>query len=373
MAKLEQKEVIKVLSKIALMNVKDQITLPKIFLSNVDINVNLQIIEDNNDTCTVKRKEYIYFDWNVIKYMKTSDFRGPELYNKVKQLKDLYNFPYSEAHILDLYTSYSIENIENIANDLNFLMDISQNRILAAVTMYSTNMCLVKDAHKFFIETVDIKSKEKKETLEFKLPEFVPVKIDIPKLESNDPFYKILVENKGILDSNVMQNFLSNCWNLQDDPNFYKVIREKINQIKEKIESDNTVLSKEELLFKQILPFLEFLTNSNPEENIENFETLVLNSFCVCQGKDIHTMNIGEKLSIAYSILDFHKNYRDKINKKNNPSNLRRDIKHLCFAFTAKYYVTEDKSNLKKVLFLKEAFKLDVKVFKIDDFLNEIV
>jgi len=60
--------------------------------------------------------------------------------------------------------------------------------------------------------------------------------------------------------------------------------------------------------------------------------------------------------------LDFNQNFRDKIKKKNKPSNMLRDIK---------YYITEDDMTYKKSKFVCEALHLKVKILKMNEFINK--
>lgn len=53
----------------------------------------------------------IYLDWNIISYLKNEEYH--ELRNYITQVKDYFIFPYSRAHIQDLYQSKSPTNIIN--------------------------------------------------------------------------------------------------------------------------------------------------------------------------------------------------------------------------------------------------------------------
>ena len=66
-------------------------------------------------------------------------------------------------------------------------------------------------------------------------------------------------------------------------------------------------------------------------------------------------------------LLDFSPLFRDKINNKNRPSNMHRDLKNFFFASDAKYYVTEDDATYKKSKFVAGLLGLPVRVVKMDE------
>lgn len=70
----------------------------------------------------------IYLDWNIISYLKNEEYH--ELRNYITQVKDYFIFPYSRAHIQDLYQSKSPTNIIKYEQDLDTLTWICQTHLI---------------------------------------------------------------------------------------------------------------------------------------------------------------------------------------------------------------------------------------------------
>lgn len=70
----------------------------------------------------------IYLDWNIISYLKNEKYNDLRAY--ITQINEFFIFPYSRAHIQDLYQSKSPTNIVKYEQDLNTLTDICQTHLL---------------------------------------------------------------------------------------------------------------------------------------------------------------------------------------------------------------------------------------------------
>jgi len=70
----------------------------------------------------------IYLDWNIISYLKEEEYADLRKY--IAQVKDFFVFPYSRAHIQDLYQSKSPTNVVKFEQDLDTLTDICQTHLL---------------------------------------------------------------------------------------------------------------------------------------------------------------------------------------------------------------------------------------------------
>lgn len=70
----------------------------------------------------------IYLDWNIISYLKKEEYE--DLRNYLAQVNDFFVFPFSRAHIQDLYQSKSPNNTEKFEHDLDTLTDICQAHLL---------------------------------------------------------------------------------------------------------------------------------------------------------------------------------------------------------------------------------------------------
>ena len=70
----------------------------------------------------------IYLDWNIISYLKNEEYR--DLRNYIMQVKEFFIFPFSRAHIQDLYQSKSPTNVVKYEQDLDTLTKICQTHLL---------------------------------------------------------------------------------------------------------------------------------------------------------------------------------------------------------------------------------------------------
>lgn len=70
----------------------------------------------------------IYLDWNIISYLKKEEYK--DLRNYLAQVNDFFVFPFSRAHIQDLYQSKFPNNTEKFEHDLDTLTDICQAHLL---------------------------------------------------------------------------------------------------------------------------------------------------------------------------------------------------------------------------------------------------
>ncbi len=311
--------------------------------------------------------DYVYLDWNVIQYMKHSTvefaINGPDFFNLVKVLSKKYRFPFSVGHLRDLAVSFHPNNQENIDTDLKYLNTISQGYALDFIP--EDEILLIKDVDIYNSFKVIIS--EHQEEPEFKI-NGESYSVDMHAV-SKDHLFKPFLENSGgILNSDVMSQFINNLWLCRDDSDFYKKFRQQVSEVNSKFECGNTVLSKESDYYKRLIPLLEFLSAENPEGYIGNFED-VIKSFCSINGRCFYKMTVADKIQITYMILDFHPKFRDKMTKKNRPSNVERDCNNFYFASQAKYFVTEDSSTFKKASFVRKALSLRVKVTSMSDFM----
>lgn len=312
---------------------------------------------------------YVYLDWNVIQYMKyetkTDVIDGKAFYDLVKKLSNKYQFPFSEGHLRDLAISSASADV--ISQDLKFLSEVSNGFVLSI----DQDETLIPKKHHVDITTFfnQIANEENNEP-SFNIAFASPYQIDMHNLPKDDLLKPFLESNNGIFDPTVMQNFLVNMWRLRDDPDYYKSFRNSVAKLKERFNKTNTILDKGSEYYKKIIPFLEFFTMNDENVLKLNFDK-TLRAFLAINERNINNMKIGEKIEIAYMLLDFHPLFKDKVNKKNRPSNISRDLKNFFFASQAKYYVTEDKATFKKASFVSEVLSLNVKVLKMEAFRNK--
>lgn len=314
--------------------------------------------------------KYVYLDSNIIQYIKNSTvsghINGPEFNEVVKSLSRKYKFPYSEGHLCDLAAKYKPENKTCIDQDLEFIFKLSNGHVLGfdpeenLLVVQKTKSTMLNSFNKLLNKTppvidIDVKGES--------------YSVNTKQMSDKDLFKSTIKSNADILDPAVMKSVLENHWQNIDDPAFYKSFREQVSNLKKKFKETDTILDQDSDYFKKIMPLLNFLAANNFSMYRQNFDD-VINSFLAINGRSSNGMKIGKKIQLVYSILDFNPNFRDKINNKNRPTNMVRDINNLIFASQAEYYVTEDQSTLKKARFVCDALSLNVKVLTMSDFSN---
>jgi hypothetical protein len=70
----------------------------------------------------------IYLDWNIISYLKKEEYI--DLRNYIAEVKKFFVFPYSRAHLQDLYQSKSPTNVVKFEQDIETLTEICQTHLL---------------------------------------------------------------------------------------------------------------------------------------------------------------------------------------------------------------------------------------------------
>lgn len=70
----------------------------------------------------------IYLDWNIISYLKEEEYI--DLRNYITEVKEFFVFPYSRAHLQDLYQSKSPTNTLKYEQDLETLTEICETHLL---------------------------------------------------------------------------------------------------------------------------------------------------------------------------------------------------------------------------------------------------
>lgn len=315
--------------------------------------------------------EYIYLDWNVLQYMKHStiitekSINGPECEKIIKNLLKRYRFPFSEGHLRDLAISSKPENKKNIQEDLNYLKELSNGYVLGIDSNENLVTTNNVDILVFFDKIAN--EVESRPVFEFNDASF---SVDMIKLPQNDLFRPLLESNNGVLDASVMKNFLLGMWNNMDNPDTYKIWRAQVAEIKSKFSATDTIIDQQSDYFKKIIPFLDFLVTDDLQILKNNF-IKAMKAFASINDRNFDSFTQGNKIEQAYWLLDYHPNFRDRINKKNRPSNIDRDVKNLFFASQAKYYITEDNATFKKSSFVSEALTLKVKVLKMGEFCHK--
>ena len=310
--------------------------------------------------------QYIYLDWNVIQYMKhsivTDSVDGVAFSTLIKKLSKKYRFPFSEGHLRDLAISFKPENIALVEDDLKYLSELSAGYALGLDENENIKVINDVDIYKTFEDITEEPNIEPH--IEITGENY---SIDMEKLPKINLLKQLLESNNGVMDVNVMKDFLSQLLAHIDDPEYYKLFRKNVSELKKRFVCTDTVIDKQSDYFKSITPFLYFLVTDDLQVLESNFND-AMRAFGFINGKIFDSFKQGRKIEQAYALLDLHPKFRDKINKKNRPSNISRDIKNLFFASQAKYYITEDQSTYKKASFVCKVLSLDVKILNMSTF-----
>ncbi len=320
--------------------------------------------------------KYIYLDWNVFQHIKHGTIiekkyiNGIEFKEQVEKLSNKYIFPYSEAHLKDLAIG---DKEDYIKEDLAFIEKLSKNHVLGFIEnekiIIQQNYINVAD---FFDEVKKSVKEELNQTLDFNFETNNSYNIAINKMNNDDLLKPFIEQNNGVLDNQVFGNFIVKMYQEIDNPDYYKKFRIQVHQLKKKFdETSNTLLNQESKYYRELIPFLDFIIENDISKMKKDFQKTMIAFLNIDKKRKFENLTVGAKIELAYSLLDYNEYFRDKINKKNRPTNMFRDIKHLHFASDAKYYITEDDTTYKKSKFVAEVLGLNVKVLKMNEFISK--
>lgn len=321
------------------------------------------------------RKEYIYFDWNVVKYAKQPRLGKSDdaLLPIITRLAKRYDIPYSEAHLRDLASGHSEENKHYSDQDLKFLATLTGSKAIVFVREEETGAEWLaiqsRNIEADFSAILQTVSFEEAAKVDFAVDITEGISIELSLLEKDDIFLAALKDNEGKLDASVMRSILTMLWENKNDPEFYKRLRRQAQRVVENIEARPTALINDfPRVYAEVLPFFKYLSMEE-RDDIQKVFPSALSAFAKFSGRDFQKLALGARLELAYDLLDFQPLFAEKISKKNRPSNQLRDMKHLYSASEAKFFVTEDRSSLEKSRFVCQALGMKVKVLDVSEFI----
>lgn|GEM_PF-5538934 len=296
----------------------------------------------------------IYLDLNVFTYMQyPRDFcveKDKSFYTLIQKLKGKYDIPYSQIHIFDLLKS-SKEDL--LKKDLLFMGQISNNRIIGEHK--ETNELILDEfpPEQCYKDTKRIMENDPK-NLSIEFPPF-SFSVDMNKLEADSFYSEFLSANNGEMNSEKLAEFLENQFEeFMDRPQMYKKLRENSQTILNSI--DISKLNAIELKhFTNLRPMLECWMDLDVNNLEKNFIQAV-RQYIKASNKEFDELSKKEQIQCSYHLLALHPIFRDTIKNKtkNMVSNMVNDSSHLYFASTAKYFVSEDNTLVKKVnLFIR--------------------
>lgn len=259
---------------------------------------------------------YFYFDWNVFVVFRdfTSPLAGPLLTSIRKGKKKGFFFPFSEAHIRDLF------------NKSNFIKNEYTQKNFNAIRRLSDGICLAyaKDPGAIQLHRIDVEDVFKSLRKEHDDQSYLPEEL------FGKNFYDEL-RYRYLNDSDKFIQELS-CNGHFEAANIVKCLSTK----------DEDYLSK-------------------------NFIRAV---------KSLHNITKSEEPPRSYMIqngfrfLDFTILFNEKITKKNAPLNVMNDSNHLYAASDSKFFVTEDEALIRKITFFKKCYPIQTTPIKIEQFCN---
>ncbi|MFA0308524.1 hypothetical protein AB4543_21800 [Vibrio splendidus] len=312
-------------------------------------------------------KKYIYLDWNVIQYMKRNivvagKFDAEQFNLFVNSYKNKFSFPISEGHLRDLSATYNEETKKYVEEDLSFIRKMSNGLMLGVSHDESEIRPIPADIQDQFRIILN----EVHEDSTIKVTGGGSHRIDMSKLSKNSLFRPHLEKNGGIMNDDVMEKTLLDMLDNIDNPDSYKQLRSEVSILQDVINDNDVLLSKDSPYFKKIEAVFKVGQINDLAYLRENFDK-IFDSFLAIDGRKRSNLSTGKLIETAYMLLDFTPLFRDRINKKNRPSNMHRDIKNFYFASHAKFYVTEDDATYKKSKFVAKFLGLKVKVVKMDE------
>lgn len=333
----------------------------------------MQVKVDLEDVC---KKKYIYLDWNVVKYIKEPRNQNiilDETFRKiVKETRSKYVYPYSEAHFIDRAHNYKEEYKNYILNDLHFFENISQGYGLA-LKEGTDELNVIKYS---VVEAFENVLHRKRQEIDFSkyMPYMQPMNIDVNCIEENSLFYKAFQDTNGYCDKEIFDEIAKKIvLESFTDINIYKKFRIAFNDKEDDLINRETVNAQYygqiKWHFHKLKEALEL--QGNEERLAERWKEAVTEALSLYfEPKDIQ---ISDLMSVSYCLLDLHSDFSEKLKKyKNTLDNVYRDSKNIWYASQAKYFITEDAATRKKAKFIYKVFDKKVKVWSMQEFVNNI-
>ncbi|MPM04815.1 hypothetical protein SDC9_51096 [bioreactor metagenome] len=283
----------------------------------------------------IMKKDFIYLDWNAIKYLKDNGSRT-EFAIILDVLKLQYLIPYSFAHLCDLQKNMSDSTMRLINSDLAFLKELTSSYMLGKY----------KDDFDIDQKSIDQKFEEVKS---YNLNIFPN-----PMIPSD-----IIDEMKTLGLKNYFQKEENIKWYV---PTFLKALN--------RFECDPVLYNLFREIFTIEAPIKELQFFNKLSENPITSQGLIEVVNCFIKFNNTENLCTSEKLRLAYLLLDFNSKYREKINKKTNFTNMYTDCEHMLNASHAKYYLSQDSSTRIRTRFVYDTYNIGTKVYSIDEFIS---
>jgi hypothetical protein len=283
----------------------------------------------------------IYLDWNIISYLKEEKYI--DLRNYIAEVKELFVFPYSRAHIQDLYQSKSPTNVVKFEQDLDTLTEICQTHLLeyndsidspypyeCTPRQYIERESLTLQAYKSGFDSIIIteliKSMMDATTFESIRNFLFATPLETPIENPNNGF---LIRNLWDTIIFVLDNLSSILKNKKLEVEIYKSMC--------KFEGEKNMQEMQNIDSSDIFDYLNELCISRTNKNLTDTILATL--------EKINGINSYNYFLAEYTTLAFCGYSRDK---KRNILNIMTDALHAYYAMRCDVLVTKDDGMRKK-------------------------
>lgn len=283
----------------------------------------------------------IYLDWNIISYLKEEEYI--DLRDYIAEVKDYFVFPYSRAHLQDLYQSKSPTNTVKYEQDLETLTDICETHLLeynngtdapypyeCTPRQYIEKESLTLQAYKSGFESISftelIKSMMDATTFESIRNYLFATPLEIP---IENPYNGLLIRNIWDTIIFLLDNFSSILRNKKLEVEIYKSMC--------KIEGERSIQEMQNIDSSDIFDYLNELCISRTNKNLTDTILATL--------EKINGINSYNYFLAEYATLAFCGYSRDK---KRNILNIMTDALHAYYAMRCDVLVTKDDGMRKK-------------------------
>lgn len=325
------------------------------------------------DADQIWNKDYIYLDWNVIKYLKEprpdKEKLDRDVYEIVMKLNKKYVFPFSEAHIEDRCNNFKEEYLTLIQDDLQFVSRLSNDYCVAQSEDGEELKAIKYDVISLFNSVMS----REKVTVDCNrlFPDMVPFQVDIQNIELD--YVKDFWGEDSICDHEKLVTVVKTIFSKEISNNeLYKAVRDSkwSSTNIEKKENVNDIYSN--MTQKHFQKMVDCIRTTDESFLAKNWRQAVYEALTL----HYYEGEIDEKnlMQTAYCMLDFSSipKYRDKIKKKNNFTNIYRDSKNVWYASQAKMFVSEDDHTREKAKLIYKAFNKSSVVLSMEEFKNRM-
>lgn len=293
------------------------------------------------------KEKYIYLDWNIFKYLKESDI-DKRFEKAIDWLSYRYKFPFSFAHLCDRQKGMDnqikddLEFVAKISEGFMFGLDEEKNDYEICKQNIFDKYEEVKNSKNIIYPNYSVENEMKKEIIQMGFEEY------FRKYEDPLKLYIVLMASLNRFNS---------------DYELYKLFREFMIQQGERNKKNSG--------------FIGIIVNETfTQQDVKE----LINEYKKYQGGE--GLSICQQMMVTYCLLEFKRKLHDKsgdiriydkINSKNNFSNIYTDSQHMVNAKFADYFVTNDERMIKKVKLIYENFDIKTQIVNAKTFLDEIV